>query len=82
MTGGPPQEGQIIFLSASLIAMFSHRILSFSARRAQLSALSCCAYKIQPQSSIVIHYFSLKKTKKLNTKLTYLLSFLLKEKKM
>lgn len=44
-TGGPPQEGQITFLRASRMAMFSHLILSFSARRAQLSARSCCACK-------------------------------------
>uniref|UniRef100_A0A0A9CJ96 Uncharacterized protein n=1 Tax=Arundo donax TaxID=35708 RepID=A0A0A9CJ96_ARUDO len=32
------------FLSASRMAMFSHRILSFSARRKQLSWRSCCAF--------------------------------------
>jgi hypothetical protein len=42
-TGGPPQLGQMTFLSASRMVMFSHRILSFSARRKQLSARSCCA---------------------------------------
>lgn len=45
VTGGPPQEGQMTFLRASLIAMFSQRILSLSDLSVQLSALSCCAWK-------------------------------------
>lgn len=42
-SGGSPQDGQITFFSVSLMAMFSHRNLSFSARSMELSARSCWA---------------------------------------
>lgn len=38
--GGPPQDGQMTFLNASLIARFSHWIFSFSVRSEELSARS------------------------------------------
>ena len=41
----------IACLSASLMAMFSHRLLSFSAFSALLSGLSCCAYRYSMNKS-------------------------------